>query len=181
MRKIICFLSLVIFTGCGATIHSQLVKKDGRLRDYKKVHLIIETAGGGISVTDAGMGTVFATANATPHAAKVSGVGSAISVSHTMSGNDQIIMAAQDVAFALRDMGFDTVDKTDEADIIALFSIGTVRYDPLAGWIADRAFLQFKECKTGSVIVSIKADSQFITPTVGTLVGNIVSEVRKYR
>jgi hypothetical protein len=172
---------LLTLTGCGATIHSQLVKKDSRLSDYKKVHLMIATAGGSISVTDTGMGSGFATANQTPSGTSVGGVGSALSVSHAMSGNDQIIMAAQDVAFALRDLGFETVDKPEEADAIALFSIGTVRYDPLAGWIADRAFLQFKESKTGTMVVSIKADGQLITPTIGTLVDNIVSEVRKYR
>ena len=90
-------------------------------------------------------------------------------------------MAAQDIAFALRDQGFETVDDPEQADMIALFSIGTVRYDPLAGWIADRAFLQFKESKTGSMIVSIKADAQVVTPTVSTLVDNLISEVEKYR
>ena len=181
MRKILYFLLLLIFTGCGATIHSQLLKKDIRLGDYKKVHLMIATSGGATSITGTGMGGGFATATATPSGSTVGGVGSSLSVSHAMSGNDQIIMTAQDVAFALRDMGFDTVDKPEDADVIALFSIGTVRYDPLSGWIANRAFLQFKETKTESIIVSIKADGQLITPTVGTLVGNIVSEVRKYR
>lgn len=181
MRKVLYFLLLLTISGCGATIHSQLVKKDTRLGDYKKVYLLIATAGSGISVTGAGIGSGFATATATPSGASVGGGGSALSVNHAMSGNDQIIMAAQDVAFRLRDMGFETVDKPEDADIIALFSIGTVRYDPLAGWIADRAFLQFKEAKTGSIIFSIKADSQLITPTVRTLVDNIMSEVRKYR
>lgn len=181
MRKVFYFLLVLTLTGCGATIHSQLVKKDSRLDDYKKIHLMVATAGGSISVTGTGMGSDFATANVTPSGASVSGVGSGLSVSHAMSGNDQIIMAAQDIAFALRDMGFETVDKPEDADVIALFSIGTVRYDPLAGWIADRAFLQFQESKTRSSLVSIKADGQLITPTVGTLVRNIISEISKYR
>jgi len=181
MRKVVYFLLLLTLTGCGATIHSQLVKKDARLGDYKKVYLMIATAGGGISVTGASMGGGFTTANATPSGASASGVGSALSVSHAMTGNDQIIMAAEDIAFALRDMGFETVDKAEQADLIALFSIGTVRYDPLAGWIADRAFLQFKDSKSGAMIVSIKADGQLITPTVKTLVDKMISEVKEYR
>lgn len=181
MRNAVCLLLLLTLTGCGATIHSQLVKKDSRLGDYKKIHLMIATSGGSVSVTGAGIGSGFGSTNATPSGATVGVVGSSLSVSHAMSGNDQIIMAAQDVAFALRDLGFETVDKAEEADAIALFSIGTVRYDPLVGWIADRAFLQFKENKSGTMVVSIKADGQLITPTVSTLVNNIISEVKRYR
>ncbi|HCO94686.1 MAG TPA: hypothetical protein DIU00_12175 [Phycisphaerales bacterium] len=97
-----------------------------------------------------------------------------------MSGQDQVIMAAQDIAFSLRQIGFDTVDRTQDADMVVLFSIGTVRYDPLAGWIADRAFIEFKDTKTGSVVCSIKANVQFITPTINTLVKKLVSEVKRY-
>jgi hypothetical protein len=50
----------------------------------------------------------------------------------------------------------------------------------LADWIADRAFLQLKDQKTGSTICSIKADGQLITPTVGTLVDNLVAEIKRY-
>ncbi|OGR85739.1 MAG: hypothetical protein A2901_01105 [Elusimicrobia bacterium RIFCSPLOWO2_01_FULL_54_10] len=181
MSKYICILLLISLTGCGATIHSQLVKKDARMGDCKKVHLMIATAGGGISVTSAGMGSGTASANATPTGVSAGAIGLGLSASHVMSGNDQINMAVQDIAFALRDMGFDTIEKTGEADAIALFSIGTVRYDPLTGWIADRAFLDFKDNKTGSMILSIKANTRFVTPTVGSLVRNIVSELKKYR
>jgi len=116
----------------------------------------------------------------TPSGISGAGVGSSLSVTHAMSGNDQVIMAAQDIAFALNEMGFDTVEKAEDADMVALFSIGTVRYDPLAGWIADRAFLQFKDQRSGSTVLSIKADGQIITPTVGTIVENLIAEVRRY-
>jgi len=97
-----------------------------------------------------------------------------------MSGNEQAVLAAQDVIFGLRDIGFEIIDKVEEADAIALFSIATVRHDPLAGWIADKALLIFKENRTGAVICSIKAETQIVTPTINTLVNGIVSEVRRY-
>jgi hypothetical protein len=181
MKIIIYALMLMLLTGCGATMKSQLLLKDVRLGDYRSVHLKIATAGGSLSFSGANLGSGFATANSTPYGVSASGIGTTLSSSHAMTGNDQIIMAAQDIEFALRELGFETVDSPDKADIVALFSIGTVRYDPLAGWIADRAFLQFKESASGSLVVSIKADGQLITPTVSTLVDNIVSEVEKYR
>lgn len=180
MRRTMLFLFVLIIAGCGATVHSQLAKKDTRLGSFKKVHLMIETAGSAISITGAAMASGIGRVSQTPAGVSAGGVGSALSVSHAMSGNDQAIMAAQDIMFGLREMGFETVDKVEDADAIALFSIATVRYDPLAGWIADKALLQFKESKTGSMVCSIKADSQVVTPTVSTLVDSLVSEVKRY-
>ena len=89
-------------------------------------------------------------------------------------------MAAQEIALSLQEIGFDLADKPEDADTLLLFSIGTVRYDPLVDWIADRAFLQFKDRKTGSTICSIRADGQAITPTLRTLVDNLVAEVKRF-
>jgi hypothetical protein len=180
MRMVVYVLALMTLAGCGATVHSTLVKRDAHLGDFKKIHLSIATAGGAVSVTGAGMGSGSASVTGTPSGISGTGVGSSLSVTHAMSGNDQVIMAAQDIAFALDEMGFDTVEKVEDADMVALFSIGTVRYDPLAGWIADRAFLQFKDQRSGKTVLSIKADGQLITPTVGTIVQNLIAEVRRY-
>jgi hypothetical protein len=137
MRMVMILLFVVNLLGCGATVHSQFIKKDLHLRDYKKVHLTVATGGSAISVTGAGIGGGVARLGRTSSGGSVSGIGSTLSVSHTMSGDDQIIMAAQDIAFSLQEMGFELVDKSEDADILLLFSIGTVRYDPLAWLIHD--------------------------------------------
>ncbi|MBA5866565.1 MAG: hypothetical protein GDA67_07700 [Nitrospira sp. CR1.3] len=180
MKLMSVVLTALVSFGCGATVDSQLVKKDARLASFKKVHLMIETAGSAVSISEASMGVGMAKLSQNQSGISVAGVGTSHSVSRAMSGNDQAIMAAQDLMFGLRELGFETVDRIDDADAIALFSIGTVRYDPLAGWIADKAHLQFKENRTGSIICSIKAESQVVTPTVEKLVNGLLSEVKRY-
>jgi len=173
------FISLVSL-GCGATVNSELTKKDVRLATFKKLYFMIDTAGSAVSVSEATTGTVIAKGNQSPSGVSVIGMGTSLSTARAMSGNEQAVMAAQDMMFGLRKMGFETVDRVDDADAIALFSIATVRYDSLAGWIADKAFLQFKERTTGANICSIKADGQVVTPTIATLIDSLVSEVKRY-
>ena len=169
-------LAITLLAGCGTTVSSQFFAKDSRLQDYKRLHLMLQTTGESVSVTGAGL----ASAAAISSRSITSGLGSAVSVSHAMSGNDQTVLAAQDVAFRLRDLGFDTVEDIESADAIVLFSIGTVRFDPFAGWIADRAFLEFKDAKTGKLICSVRADTQFITPTVNSLVKGLVKNLGRH-
>ena len=97
-----------------------------------------------------------------------------------MSGSSQALLVAQNLSFELAALGFQMVDSQDKADAVALFSIGTVRYDPLAGWIADQAFLVFKDAESGTTLCTLRADTQFITPTVKRITKNLVRAARKH-
>jgi len=88
-------------------------------------------------------------------------------------------MAGQDVEYALRDIGFETVSSAEQADAVAVFSIATVRKDPIAGWIADRAMLQFRDVKTGSVLYTAKSESSWVTLQIDNLIGGLKKEIQK--
>jgi hypothetical protein len=179
MRYISYIIILILLAGCGASTEIQFAKKDVKLSDYRKQHVVIMTSGGGVSLSSVGFGSGSAVAKRTGTGAVASGSGTSISVQHALPSDDQIFMAGQDIAFGLTGLGFNVVDREEDADMLALFSIGTVRFDPLAGWIADRAILQFKDRTTGEGVLTIKADLQFITPTVSTLVENLLDEVEE--
>jgi len=83
------------------------------------------------------------------------------------------------VAFAFRSLGIRVVDNPADADLIAALSIGTVRFDPVGGWIADRGILQFQEAKTGTMVAVVRANKQAITPTVNRIVSNMISEIEE--
>lgn len=178
-RKIFLIILLFNLIRCGASMQSQLLRKEDSLRNFTKVHIIIANPGGTISSSNAKIVTGFTLKDNTPSGGVSGMAGSSISAEHAKSGNDQVIMAAQDIAFGLRNMGFQTVNTPEESDLLANFSIGTIRYDPLAGWIADRAFLEFSNPKNGLMICSVKAEVQLVTPTVNKLVKSILEELKQ--
>lgn len=90
------------------------------------------------------------------------------------------MLAAQDVQFQLGTAGFVPTESPSNADLIADFSIGAVRYDPLTGWIADQAFLQIRNAQNQEIVASYRANARWVTPTVGNLVENIMKQVRKH-
>jgi hypothetical protein len=95
------------------------------------------------------------------------------------SENDQVYLAMEDLKFKLSKMGFSIVENKDIADAIVEFQIGTIRNDPLVGWIADEVYVKFIENKTQSTIVVFKASIRFITPTVKNLISNLESAIQK--
>lgn len=178
MRKLLLIIFFYFITGCitgcSSSIQSRAINKELQLKDYKTVYIGLFTAGSAIS--QSGVGSLSTYENGSNIFA------SSVQSGQTMIGNEQVIMALQDIGYAMRGMGFETFveSKADSVDLIALFSIGTVRYDPLAGWIADRALLRIIERKTEKTLVEIKAETQFITPTVKNLVKSIIKELKKY-
>jgi len=180
MKKTIAVLFLLpLLCGCGTTVRVNLPMGGQALRQYPKIYLMMATASGAVSVNSADLGSATATASIHPGGVNASVIGSSIGASHAMSGEAQARLVAQDLAFELASLGFELVDKKEQADAIALFSIGTVRYDPITGWIADQAFLVFKDAKTGSTISSFKAEPRFITPTTKSIVRNIMRAVAR--
>lgn len=92
-----------------------------------------------------------------------------------MRGEDQAEIVAQNLAFELRSLGLKLAN-AEESEVIANFSIGTVRYDPLTGWIADQAFLEFSDM-SGEHILTVRAKTKLVTPTVDNLVKNLIKEL----
>lgn len=167
MRK--CFflpalLAFLLQCGCGATIKAHFPAGSVSLRQYPKLHLMLVTATGAVSTNKAAM--LFS--------------GGVIGAGHVVSGSSQALLVAQNLSFELAALGFQMVDTQDNADAILLFSIGTLRLDPLAGWIADQAFLEFKDRESEITICTFRAKGQFITPTANKIVGNLVAQIRKH-
>lgn len=52
MKTLIVFVFLALFAGCGATIQTNLAKKDARLGAYQKPHIIMVTKYGNVSMID---------------------------------------------------------------------------------------------------------------------------------
>ncbi|HLA33014.1 MAG TPA: hypothetical protein VJ047_18490 [Pseudomonas sp.] len=164
-------MSLILLGGCAASVKSQAVR-GVELRKYNKVFVTTLTTGSGSqTVTKAGLG-----AGGVVGSALLAG---GLAVNHVMTGTDQVIMAGQDVEYALRDIGFETVSSAEQADAVAVFSIATVRKDPIAGWIADRAMLQFRDVKTGSVLYTAKSESSWVTLQIDNLIGGLKKEIQK--
>ena len=150
-------ITVLAVAGCGSTIRSfSLPDFSSRVRAERVIVRLITGAGAISTVTQSA---------------------SAIRSAQVSSGEGQAIIAAQTLAFELLNLGFRTTDLIEEADIYVDFSIGTVRLDPLAGWIADQAILTFREPDTGTVLASYQATSRSITATVNNLVSNLVERL----
>ncbi len=53
------------------------------------------------------------------------------------------------------------------------------RFDPIGGWIADEAQLEFIDVNTGELLASYRAHaSGLVTPSVNNLVSNLIKDVR---
>src|SRR3990167_3178580 len=117
MRVLVIVMSLILLGGCAASVKSQAVR-GVELRKYNKVFVTTLTTGSGSqTVTKAGLG-----AGGVVGSALLAG---GLAVNHVMTGTDQVIMAGQDVEYALRDIGFETVSSAEQADAVAVFSIAT--------------------------------------------------------
>ena len=93
-------------------------------------------------------------------------------------GESQIPFAVERLAFELRRLGFDVVSDRRSADAIAEFSIGSIRYDPISGWIADEASLVVRAADDDRVLASAFAETRWITPTVRTVIRRLAGGIR---
>lgn len=96
-----------------------------------------------------------------------------------MAGADQATFALRQLQNRLVRFGFRIVQSASDADLIGTFSIGTIRRDPLAGWIADQADLVLTNPITGELVGTISASPEVVTPTVAALVESIAASTRK--
>ena len=177
-RKLLCITILFSFIGCTAAISQNIRSKNIALRDFKKLNLSLKTVSGAISVTGTGVGTGAGGVVPIKNSVVAAGITSSIESKQRESGAEQAVFALQDLAFGLESLGFVLVENKDDADIIAIFSIGSIQRDPFAGWIADQAFLTFKD-RTGKRLCAFKADTRLVIPTVSDIVRKFISAVER--
>jgi S1-C subfamily serine protease len=151
-------LACGVMVACGSAVQSFRVPDFNDRFSGTRVHVRLKTGTGAISV----QGTSVAGIRAT----------------QIMPGGEQAVVAAQRIAFELLSMGFTVTASPSDAAMYADFTIATVRYDALTGWIADEALLEFVDTNTGDLLASYRASGRFITPTVNNLVSNLIDDVR---
>jgi len=91
----------------------------------------------------------------------------------------QAVQALEMMQFELLSIGLNIVDKNNHADAKFEFSIGNIRYDPLVGYIADRAIIRIIDNKN-QIIAIFKAETEFITPSIKNLIDTLGEELKKH-
>jgi hypothetical protein len=91
----------------------------------------------------------------------------------------QAIQALEMMQFELLSIGLNIVDKDNNADAKFEFSIGNIRFDPLVGYIADRAIIRILD-KNNQIIAIFKAETEFITPSINNLIETLGEEIKKH-
>lgn len=171
MRRVALLVAALVLCACGASVRtaglqtpspSPSPSQSQSLRSFQRLHLVLKDATGSRSIDLSGL---------------VSG-GSLLAGGSAKDGQAQTVSAAQRMAFELQVIGFDMVDRPENAELLAEFSIGAVRYDPITGWIADQASLVLRDPQTGRVVFTAFADTRFVTPRVSTLIGRLAESVK---
>lgn len=96
-----------------------------------------------------------------------------------MDGSLQSQMAGETLAFECEKLGFCVVPATENPDLIFEFNIGSIRFDPIVGWIADQAILRIRDTKSKEVVASYQAKGSLITPTVENIISKLMYEIKK--
>jgi len=148
-----------MLNSCTASVQQTLLTPNLRLRNYNNIVVNLASSSGSISLTTATLGKVAS--------------------GQLMKGEKQAILALESLQFELMSIGFNFVPEEGQADALVDFYIGSIRYDPIAGWIADQAFVKFKDRKTGQVLAFYRAKIQFITPTVNNIISNLSKAIRR--
>lgn len=154
-------LILIFLSGCSPRV--QQAGSRERLRNYET--LVVRNVGSNQGVSGSG-GYLGSTSNS-------------VSTANALSPADAAQQAAISFAFELEFIGFKITDDPAQADAVVEFSIGTVRYDALVGWIADQAVARFANAQTGESIAAYRARTRFVTPTTDNLVNELAEAVRE--
>lgn len=157
----LCLAAMVLatmFSGCAATVQSVRPAPGVQLRQYRRLTLMLTDATGSASVSGAAAG--------------------GIASGHLMRGEGQAAQALNSLQFEMAAIGFQMESRASEAQLVGEFSIGQIRYDPVAGWIADQAVLVLKD-PAGNTVAMFRAKTRGITPTVNSLVSQIAKAVKQ--
>lgn len=163
MRKfnivILAIILIIVFNSCTASIQKTTLTPNLRLRDYNNIIVNLVSSSGSISYNTVTLGKIDS--------------------GQLMTGEKQGLLALQSLQFELMSMGFNFVTKESLADAIVDFYIGAIRYDVISGWIADQAFVKFKDRKTGQILAFYRAKAQVVTPTVNNIISNLSKVIRR--
>lgn len=87
------------------------------------------------------------------------------------------VLAAKELEMELRAAGVLIVPEY-QASVIAEFYIGPFTNDLLAGWVAAKAFIDFKDSTTRASLATIRSGG-FVTPTISAHTSNLANEAKK--
>jgi hypothetical protein len=151
----------ILLQGCGARVTSYAPNPEMYLsHHYKKIAIIAN----GANVQSITTSNLFE---------------GQLSQTQIMDGGSQVQMAAESIGFECEKLGFHVVSINDCPDLLLEFSIGSIRFDSLAGWIADQAIVRLRDAKSKQIVAQFQAKSRFITPTVENIISNLVTEIKK--
>jgi hypothetical protein len=128
----VLLVACLTLSSCGSSVQHVKARPDVTLRKYNNIIAYLVSSTGSISVSTASLG-------------KIAG-------GQMSSGAQQGTRALESLQFELMAIGFNFVPAENQADAIVEFTIGDIRNDPLAGWIADQALVKFKDAKSGQVL-----------------------------
>jgi len=97
---------------------------------------------------------------------------------HIHNIEDQTFQAVDSLKSKLISIGFTIVDNAEKADALIIFSIGTIRYNDIEGWIADQGAVTFREKNGDSVIAHFKVDTKVKTPAIKEILAKLAKAIR---
>lgn len=165
MSRLLCVAVMALsalLSGCSVTVRSFIKPgASAKLEPYSRIYVALGASSGAVSAHGA--------------------TGYGISSSAISNGASQAEMALEQLKNELLLSGFDVQAEPSSADAIASFSIGEIRFDPLAGWIADQALLVIRDARTSATVASFAAEDNGITATTSALIQELGRVVREQR
>jgi hypothetical protein len=155
---VIIVLAIILLNFCTASVQKTVLNPNLKLRNYNNILINLMSSSGSISLTTTTLGQIDS--------------------AQMTDGEKQAVLALESLHFELMSMGFNLVSDENQAEAIVEFSIGAIRNDPIAGWIADQAFVRFRDKKTGQILAFYRAKSQAITPTVNNIISKLSEAIR---
>jgi hypothetical protein len=141
---------------CGARVNSVSSTPGLKLSSYQTVFLTLRSSGG-ISVNTSSLGSIETT--------------------QVMDAEAAAAQALVNFQFRLMGLGFSVVDNSSAAGAVFDLSLGAIRYDPIGGWIADKAILSVRDRATGQIVKMYSTEGRFITASVDKLVSMLAEAV----
>jgi len=161
MRKCLLALPLLALTlGCGAQIKA-VKQRSLRLGAYPRLYLSMKTPAATYVVDPE---TLRAKSDGTEQ--------------FLADAELESVLALEEVAFRLTNLGFKLAARPQEADLVARFGLNGVRWD-LTAWVADQAYLELKDPDTAAIVALYRARPGFLVPTVDDMVAQICDSVEK--
>jgi hypothetical protein len=156
---VVSSIPFLLGMACGARVKSVTTSPDLHLRDYPNAFVSLKSAGSALSINTASVGELQS--------------------AQLMDAEAQAVQALTEFQFKLMEIGFNIVETRNEADAVFDLSVGTIRYDPIGGWIADKGIVAVKESETGRTLGMYSTEGRLITATVGKLISSLADAIRE--